>query len=89
MMYHIYIKNYKQLDKAINVIRKKMAGKDLTMTTLCRQYYIKHKQCDAIVVAYDDVSVSLCYYGNTYTKGLFRIGQKSSVELKLNTIIKY
>ena len=89
MMYHVYINNYKQLDKAINVIRKKMLGKELTMTTLCRQYYIKHKQCDAIVVSHDDASVSLCYYENTYIEGLFRIGQDRSIELKLNTIIKY
>lgn len=89
MMYHVYINNYKQLDKAINVIRKKMAGKDLNMTTLCRQYYTKHKQCDAIVVSHDAASVSLCYYGDYYTEGLFSIGQNRSIELKLNNKIKY
>ncbi|MDD2273971.1 MAG: hypothetical protein PHH29_17130 [Desulfuromonadaceae bacterium] len=89
MTYHVYINNYKQLDKAINVIRKKMAGKELTMTTLCRQYYTKHKQCESIVMAHDGASVSLCYYEDTYTEGLASIGRNNSIELKLNTIIKY
>ena len=89
MMYHVYINNYKQLDKAINVIRKKMAGKALIMTSLCRQYYIKHKQCKAIVVSDDDTNVSLCYYEDNYTEGLFTIGQNRSIELKLNNKIKY
>lgn len=89
MMYHVYINNYKQLDKAINVIRKKMLGKDLTMTTLCRQYYTEHKQCEAIVVSHYYEGVSLCYYENKYIEGMFNISHNRSIELKLNNKIKY
>lgn len=92
MMYYIYINNYKELYRAINLLRTKSVN-PIIETSLCNNYYNNKMEVKAIVVS--NISnnrarnTAMCFYYGTYDEGIRRIGGNPSTRLYLSNKIKY